>query len=335
MREDPEGREHPKAPLPMQCNPLVPIAGYTPDDDDPRVFLSAIPGRNRRFTGYAVGPGYAAGPAPSSQLEEHEDDPQPEEHEDIPPPPVVEDLPGTSHTGVTEVEPDHPDPGVVQRMSTINKFLDTLEEKVITEMQFLISNGRNIIQTFNDKDKQKILDRIQSGQTKCSDCGKSFYSTTNLKKHFRKKHMDEEIIKCSLCEESFVDKFSCRNHSINKHQVDPANPGKKFTLLTCNQCPPGKKKFSTYHPAQYRTHQLSHEVPENTTCEHCSKTFSHKKGLKEHLTNKTCPVLRRQLEEEAPEDQATGVPKNFEYPQCGKKYVQKKSLQRHQREKGH
>ena len=304
------------------------------------MFLSAIPGRNRRFTGYKVGPGYEAEPAPSSQIEEQEDIPPPPP----PPPPAVEDLPGTSHTvpgtshtGVTEVEPDHPDPGVTQRMSTINKFLDTLESKVITEMQFLISNGRNIIKAFNDQDKQKILDRIRSKQTKCSECGKSFYSTHNLKKHFRKKHMDEEMIKCSLCEETFIDKFSCRNHSINKHQVDPANPGKKFPLLTCNQCPPGKKKkFSTYHPAQYKTHQLSHATPEDTVCEHCSKKFAHKKGLKEHLANKTCPVLRRQVEEEVEEeDQPTAVAKNFECEQCGRKYVQKKSLQRHQREKGH
>ena len=102
------------------------------------MFLSAIPGRNRRFKGYKVGPGYEAEPAPSSQIEEQEDIPPPpppppavEEQEDIPPPPppAVEDLPGTSHTGVTEVEPDHPDPGVTQRMSTINKFLDTLESQ--------------------------------------------------------------------------------------------------------------------------------------------------------------------------------------------------------------
>jgi rRNA maturation protein Nop10 len=51
----------------------------------------------------------------------------------------------------------------------------------------------------------------------CSDCGKSFKTPTDLKKHVMVVHIKSPSEICPVCGDSFVHKYKLKNHMVSKH----------------------------------------------------------------------------------------------------------------------
>ena len=104
---------------------------------------------------------------------------------------------------------------------------------------------------------------------KCTECGKAFKNTKQLKNH-RRIHNDVVVIqKCNLCDTLFYSQRHLRNHIRSKHE--------QMEAFKCEIC---DGQFSSVKAR--RTHYLNHMKATKFKCEHCAYTSNDNNAYRRH-----------------------------------------------------
>ncbi|KAI9583639.1 zinc finger protein 90-like [Glossina fuscipes] len=102
----------------------------------------------------------------------------------------------------------------------------------------------------------------------CSECGKSFSSSSTLRQHLLR-HKDEKQYQCPDCPR----KFSCRSDLFSHSEVHQAKPKSHV----CDVCGRG---FTM--PYMLKKHKMYHNNDRPFTCEYCGKSFYTAAKLRRH-----------------------------------------------------
>lgn len=103
----------------------------------------------------------------------------------------------------------------------------------------------------------------------CEQCGKSFSSTSAMKKH---RNLHSGLYTCGLCDKS----FSCQT-SLDTHMDN--HEGRKVSSAKCNVCDKNFYDISSLNKHVKSVHMDYKPFP----CPHCDRRFSEKKTLAEHV----------------------------------------------------
>ena len=176
--------------------------------------------------------------------------------------------------------------------------------------KMIMGLGGDPFKHFQDTNLENILEKIKSTDLSCKVCGKQYSTSARMKNHFRKRHLGKTKYQCDICKRYYTDAGSLREHA----RVHDAT-------LNPHKCPVCPKTFGT--EAKLRQHQPVHGKPQ-FACqfEGCDKEFKWPKGKKEHEAK--CPH-NPNLPKEPP----------FKCSKCDKAYWDKRSLDRHLRDKKH
>lgn len=160
----------------------------------------------------------------------------------------------------------------------------------------------------------------------CDLCTKSFPSTGALRKH-RRCHTGERPYRCDQCSATFA-----ARETLNRHR-------KTHTGEKPHECTICHKAF--IQASQLRSHMFNHTGEGGFDCEQCGATFSRKTRLTEHIKfvhNKekpqACPTCGKEFvrKEDLQRHQDTHEEiKNFACSECGKRFTSRTSLNSHMR----
>ena len=109
--------------------------------------------------------------------------------------------------------------------------------------------GRIIIRKFNKKSTQKENIIIQNGvqfKIQCPGCPDDFFTTTDLLKHKKKKHVGENVYNCTECNAKFTKNYLLINHKSSQH---------RGTQFKCSACPAKFKMNQTLRNHESRVHR--------------------------------------------------------------------------------
>ena len=143
-------------------------------------------------------------------------------------------------------------------------------------------------------------------KVKCGFCGRGLASKFRLKEHIKAKHSEREL--CDICDKMVV--------NLSEHKEQEHNPNhiksikqchlcgftsslktsmyrhmqsrhKEHVMVNCPYC--GKQVRDLNLTTHIRTKQCDRPEEERTLvrfqCDQCEKTFTHKKGLRDHIKN--------------------------------------------------
>lgn len=158
----------------------------------------------------------------------------------------------------------------------------------------------------------------------CDLCTKSFPSTGALRKH-RRSHTGERPYRCDQCSATFA-----ARETLNRHR-------KTHTGEKPHECTICHKGF--IQASQLRSHMFNHTGEGGFDCEQCGATFSRRTRLTEHVkfVHKQeqmlpCPTCGKEFvrKEDLQRHQDTHAEiKNFECSECSKRFVSRTALNTH------
>ena len=194
--------------------------------------------------------------------------------------------------------PHHPPDEQVKQMLDIHHSM----------VKLLKSMGVDPCKDFEETRLELILDNLDSTDLDCKVCGKHYTRASKMKNHMRKRHLGKTKWQCDICKKYYTDSSSLKYHV--------ASHDKSKFPHKCSKC---TKAYPT--EAKLKQHLPVHGAPQYACpFEPCDKAFKWKKGKKEHMSK--CIYNPG-----APQDPP------HKCKACPKAYWDKRSLQRHHKEK--
>lgn len=165
---------------------------------------------------------------------------------------------------------------------------------------------------------------------RCTPCHKNFNNKEELIVHKKLKHSNE----CDMCDGVYHSKQNLKEHKLRIHNSIVGSPMKIFK---CTQCE--KDYLRKVHLEAHINSKHSGIRP--YSCEVCSKEFASKYGMREHeRTCKgmnplvPCPICNRTFQHRASlkhHHDAVHSGKTYKCSTCGKQFIYKPNLTRHER----
>ena len=124
-----------------------------------------------------------------------------------------------------------------------------------------------------------------STQTFCSDCGKSFSTPSELRKHNRATHIKTPSEIYQICGDEFLQNYKLMNHMVLKNTI--ANTKQKVHI--CDFCEFHTRYFIKNIHFKHREGQLRVFYPKSWgvyECDDCEFLCNKLQQLKEHIATK-------------------------------------------------
>ena len=114
-----------------------------------------------------------------------------------------------------------------------------------------------------------ILANIRPQQVNFFFCDRVCKTTQKLKSHIRSHHLKAAAYKCPVC-----DRSCGYPYSLNQHKKTHLEAGRKYLYAIYSR--------DFVSKIQVNEHTKRHQQG-RVSCNHCSKSFTHKKSLQDHL----------------------------------------------------
>ncbi|XP_034473674.1 zinc finger protein weckle [Drosophila innubila] len=167
----------------------------------------------------------------------------------------------------------------------------------------------------------------------CSECPRSYATSSTLKRHMRQEHdnsdKEAKLLPCKHCEKGFRSRYQLQRH-MQQHL-----PMAKRKLYPCASC---GKKFTTNASAQSHAQYMHQEDrPRPVICEQCGVAVTSVSALKEHMLIHTdyapfeCDVCKKcfKSENRLKLHKETHDPHKYICPECGMQLNSRPTLNRH------